>query len=432
MHKALERQLIRCYGSLQNVPEEQRVFLEQVNKTYTESDQEYSLMERALDISSKELTEANVLLREEKKEIEKKVKDRTKELSQEKSKLNRIAQNMNTGAILFNKNGQVTFINNKAREIIKFDDMDDSLVLEKLFNKFEGFPVEEYLERCMAGETLKIPEAEVSHLIFELLFQSLLISDGEDPTSFGHLIWIRDITEEKLLDRSKSELVAIASHQLRTPLTVTKGNVEMLLDESFGKLNDEQREVLAQTAESNENLISLVNQMLDITKIEKGNLYLNLKAVSLDVILEKIVDDLSVYAKTHNVLLKFDKPKVMPKVLADNDRLYQVFQNLIENAIQYCHNDKDGVCPVNISVGLNPDKINIKISDLGIGIPKQEQEKIFGMFYRASNAVNLISSRTGLGLYIVKSIVELFGGTIRFESEENNGTTFYIELPVVK
>ena len=122
----------------------------------------------------------------------------------------------------------------------------------------------------------------------------------------------------------------------------------------------------------------------------------------------------------------------MPKVLADKDKLYQVFQNLIENSIRYCHNDKGGACPVTISARSDPDKVYVEISDLGIGIPKREQKKIFEMFYRASNAVRLISVGTGLGLYMVKSIVEHFGGTIKFESEENNGTTFYVELPVVK
>jgi two-component system, OmpR family, phosphate regulon sensor histidine kinase PhoR len=435
MHKTLKRQLTRFYGSLGNVPSDLKPFWELVSKTYTDNDSEYTLMERALDISSKELTEANKLLREENEEIEKRVIERTAELSQERSKLNKIAQNMKTGAILLDEEAQVTFINNKAREIVDLEDGDkDSEVLDKLFLKFKKIPLRGYLERCMRGDTVEVPEIEAGYSIYEIFFQSLesekLGKKSGKQSYFGHLIWIRDITEEKLLERSKSELVAVASHQLRTPLTVTKGNTEMLLDGSLGDLSDEQREVISQTSESNEQLITLVNQMLDITRIEKDGLAMDLENVSTDKILQKVIRDILSFAEKNNVSIKYSKQGEIPEISGNKERLYQVFQNLVENAIKYCKNDKDKVCPVTVSTSSSGGFVNIEIADRGIGVPKQEQEKIFERFYRASNAVRFKSSGTGLGLYIVKSVIENLGGNVRFESEEGKGTTFFISLPV--
>lgn len=431
MHKSLERQLTHIYGLPENVPKEQKPLLELVNKTYTDNDNEYGLMERALAISSQELTEANKLLREENEEIEKKVKQRTTELSQERSKLDKIAQNMNTGAILLDEDAKVTFANHRAKEIIGLSDNDNSKVLEKFFNKFKKYSPKKSLKKCMHGNAVKISEAEADYSIYEILFQSLKSDLKGSLSSFGYLIWIRDITEEKLLERSKSELVAVVSHQLRTPLSVTKGNTEMLLDEGLGKLNNEQRRVISQTAESNERLIALVNQMLDITKIEKKRHPRDLKKLSIDKILEKTIKNISPYAKEKNVSIRYSGPKEkIPEILAYEDDLYKVFQNLIENAVDYCQNNKDKICPVYISIKSSSEKISVEISDSGVGIPKQEQNKIFERFYRASNAPRFKSGGTGLGLFIVKSVVENLGGIVKFESEEGKGTTFFITLPL--
>ena len=433
MHKTLERQLVKFLGSLEKAPKELKGLFEQISKTYTGSDQEYILMERALDISSKELTKANIFLREEKTEIEKRVEERTKELSQERRKLDRIAQNMDTGAILLDKEGAVIFINNKAMEMINFTGKDNSKVLHYLFEKFKEYPIKENLQKCISGDNVEMSEVQIYNNIYEILFQKLMENVKGSNESFGHLIWIRDITTEKLLERSKSELVAVASHQLRTPLTVTKGNTEMLLDESFGKLNDEQKKIISDTHESNEKLITLVNQMLDITRIERSILPFTLEEVHVDEILKKAIDDLAAYASSSGVIINYIKPEHdIPKLNADKERIYQVLQNLIENSIKYCLPDNTKQCKVDISLQSTKDVVDIEITDNGIGIPKSEQSRIFERFYRASNVTAQAGSGTGLGLYIVKSIVEHFGGKIRFDSEENKGTTFYITLPLAK
>jgi len=372
-------------------------------------------------------------LAEEKKKVEQRVMVRTAELEQEKSKLNQITQNMTTGALLLDGQGEVIFVNKEASKILGLKDDDNKSALKKLYRTFENAPIGEHVKKCLLGEQTKIPEIQVGDKIFEILFRCLSENTEHATHFFGYLIWIQDITEEKLIQRSRSELVAVASHQLRTPLTVTKGNTEMLLDETFGPLNSEQQKLITQTAQANERLIRLVNNMLDLTKMEKGKLEMILEQVHIEEILESVVTDLRFYAKKHVALVQYTKPdKQVPAVMADRTRLHQVFQNLIENAIRYCAPSQGKTCSVKISVDISDTQVTVHVSDTGIGIPQQEQSKIFERFYRASNAVRHAASGSGLGLSTVKSIIEQLGGKVWFESKENKGTTFHLMLPIVK
>jgi signal transduction histidine kinase len=362
-----------------------------------------------------------------KKEVEDKVIQRTAELANEKSKLNQIAENMTVGAILLDDSGKVLFVNNEAKKIINLGDDDTSTALDKLYEKFGDPHVKDSTYKCLSGEPVEIPEIEYREFIYEIVFRCIS-KDGEGI--FGHLIWIRDITEEKLLSRSKSELVAVASHQLRTPLTVTKGNTEMLLDRSLGEINEEQETVLKHIVEANTKLITLVNEMLDITKIERNKLHMDITKIDVLKIVRSTIDNLGEYAKRHGTTFCFTEPGKIPLVLGDQMRVQQVFQNLAENAIQYSRKPSDRECSVNVNMEVKDKFVEVSVSDSGIGIPIREQEKIFERFYRATNSVKFASSGTGLGLYIAKSVMDELGGSIRFESEENVGTTFFVTFPI--
>jgi signal transduction histidine kinase len=231
-----------------------------------------------------------------------------------------------------------------------------------------------------------------------------------------------------LLERSKSELVAVASHQLRTPLTAMRGNVEMLIDESFGELNKEQHELLDDIDVSTIRLITMVNEMLDITKIEKGDLEMSLERLNVKENIDSVIADLGGYAERHE--FKIDSSGIMSDVVIEGDRMRvrQVFQNLIDNSIKYSRHPGKLVMSSKKANG----KVELTFADNGIGIPKIEQPKLFERFYRASNTAKTASSGSGLGLYIVKSIIEQLGGEITVQSEEEVGTTFVVTLPAVK
>lgn len=367
-------------------------------------------------------------LDEEKKAVENRVLDRTKQLEQEKEKLMQVTQNMKGGAILLDEKRNVIFTNANIWDMLgaTVEKINDTDALDLLFNKFKDTDIKKYFQRCIHGETFHVPEIESGERVYEIFFHYLEDHVRAERKHFGYFILIFDITDVKLLERSKSELVAVASHQLRTPLTAMRGNVEMLIDESYGKLSSDQHELLDDIEISTIRLIGMVNDMLDITKLEAGNLEMTPEKLDIGKIIRSIVEDLKDYAHKHAFTITHDPvAESVPSVYGDRVRVRQIFQNLIDNAIKYSRHP--GV--LTISYHSRKGVVEIELKDNGIGIPKNEQSKLFGRFYRASNSAKSASSGSGLGLYIVKSIVEQLNGSIRFESVENVGTTFYITLP---
>ena len=385
------------------------------------------MKEREVELENIKKATLNILddLEEEKKAVERRVVERTQEIVHEKEKLHQVTKNMNDGAILLNTEGEVIFVNERVYELMGIKDQDrlPELSLDFLFNHFKSVDIKKYFRQCVEGETFRIPEAEVGGKIFELFFHCLEYTQKTNQSD-GCFILISDITDRKLLERSKSELVAIASHQLRTPLTAMRGNVEMLIDESYGAMNSGQHELLGDIEVSTKRLITMVNDMLDITKIEQGKLDMINESVNMNGLIASICMDLGDYAKRHMFTIDMNIPEDIV-AYGDKLRMRQVFQNLIDNAIKYSRN------PGKLSIIVQADRTHVEVilKDNGIGIPKSEQAKLFDRFYRASNTANTATSGSGLGLYIVQSIVGQLNGTIRFESEENVGTTFFVSLP---
>lgn len=369
-------------------------------------------------------------LDEEKRLVDEKVKKRTSELQAEKWKLSHITESMHVGVILINNNNEPVFVNQKGKTMLDINN-DISDAVTKLRDFFPNHKeVESMLHSCALGKSKQLPEVENEHGIFEITFMcDTEIKKHTDNGFTGRAIWIRDITDEKQLERSKSELVATASHQLRTPLTVARANLEMMLDGSFGKINKKQKELLSDSQESVIRLIGMVNDMLDITKIEKGAIGLTLENVDVMEPVTEVIENLKNHAEKHGISITLTPPPEPIIVHADRNRLAQVFQNLIENAIKY--GKKDG--EISISFTRKEDKVQISITDDGIGIPQVEQAGIFKRFYRASNAIRFSSGgSSGLGLSIVKSYIKQMGGSITFYSKEDVGTTFDITLPLTK
>ena len=170
----------------------------------------------------------------------------------------------------------------------------------------------------------------------------------------------------------------------------------------------------------------MVNEMLDITKIEKGDLEMTIEPLNVKEILDSVTGDLDTYSKRHEFTISLAGVDSAISIQGDKVRVRQVFQNLIDNAIKYSAHP--GV--LDVSTKINGATVEVSFKDNGIGVPKNEQSKLFGRFYRASNTAKTASSGSGLGLYIVKSIAKQLGGDIRFESTEGKGTTFFVTLPM--
>lgn len=225
--------------------------------------------------------------------------------------------------------------------------------------------------------------------------------------------------------RMKSEFISIVSHQLRAPLTNLKWVAEILTSEKFHD-SVEQEEYLASLKENSNRMLELVNDLLIISRIEQKNFSQRKEEVSMEELIEELIARFSAFSKDAGIEISFCHQENLPKVFFDRSQLKIIIENLLDNAVRYA--PKCG--KVEIWLGRKGGKMFFRISDGGIGIPKDEQKYIFQKFFRADNASKKQAQGSGLGLYAVKTIINKLGGKIWFESEENKGAEFYFTLPI--
>lgn len=228
------------------------------------------------------------------------------------------------------------------------------------------------------------------------------------------------------IDKVKADLILLASHQLRTPLTSIKWSTEALTSPSADLTQQKQQQYINQIHDSTERMIEQVNELLDATKIGLGTSSVNPSLVDLAPILTQVLEDLSAMTQDNKITVKQKIDKKLPPVWIDPTWMYIILQNLLSNAIKYSREGGD----VDVLVEQYKRDVFIRVSDNGCGIPANQQDKIFGKLFRADNAKRIIGEGSGLGLYITKALVEQFGGEIWFESIENQGAVFYVKLPI--
>ncbi len=230
------------------------------------------------------------------------------------------------------------------------------------------------------------------------------------------------------LDIEKSEFISIASHQLRTPLTAIKGYISLILEGSYGAVTASIQDVLEKVYSVNSRLVHLVEDLLNVSRIEAGRIQYNFEPTQLEPLIAELVDMFTPTAKNKNLTLKMRLPKVpLPKLTVDPNKIKEVVSNLIDNSLKYT---KEGGTTVTLeSAG---DKARITISDTGIGIKPEDIGKLFEKFVRTKETTKMVSSGTGLGLFVGRNFVEAHGGKIWAESEgADKGSRFIIELPLV-
>ena len=231
------------------------------------------------------------------------------------------------------------------------------------------------------------------------------------------------------LDKAKSEFISLASHQLRTPLSIIKGYISMFLEGAWGETTKKQKEHLEKVYTSNERLIKLVEDLLTVSRIESGRLEFDFQLLDLANLTESIIKDFSQIAAKKELYLKYLKPaRLLPKVKADSLKIRQVIQNLIDNALHYT--EKGGAT---IQLKTEGNRVVFSIEDTGIGISSEERVTLFEKFSRGKGVTKMHTEGTGLGLYLAAKLVEAHQGRIWIESEgKGKGSVFYFELPVNK
>ncbi len=350
------------------------------------------------------------------------VEEARKEAEEERDKTLAIIENFPEGLLFFGGENELSSINPKARD---FFNLEPENILGKDIGALRKISSLQPLMEIL-GEELEVYQKELKireGLVLEV--STIAITSAEEKV--GALVILRDVTREKIIERLKTEFVSIAAHQLRTPLSAIKWTLRMILDGDLGEIQQEQRKFLEGTYGSNERMIKLINDLLNVTRIEEGRFLYDIKSQDIIDIVKKVIDSLKQIAKRKRVKFSFKIPKKeIPQVEVDSEKISLAIQNLVDNAIHYTKSG--GEVKVSLSYSKKEKQILFSVKDTGIGIPKEQQRRVFTRFFRAANAIRAETEGTGLGLFIAKNIVEAHGGKIWFESVENKGTTFYFTL----
>jgi len=351
------------------------------------------------------------------------VDEARKKAEEERDKTTAIIVNFADGLLVFDKEGRLSSANLQAEEFfgIKAKNMTRKTVLE-----LAEIPNLHPLISILGAEIKGVYRKELpvkDNLTLEV--STVPMMSGQEV--LGTFVVLHDITREKMVERIKTEFVSLAAHQLRTPLAAIKWTLRMLLDGDLGEITAEQREFIEKTYQSNERMIALINDLLDVTRIEEGRYLYKPSFAQFESIVQFVINSLKEEVQKKGIKFEFKKPiKKLPKVKIDVEKIRLTINNLLDNAIRYTPLGGG----ITVSLSRLKHEIEFSIKDTGVGIPKDQQARVFTKFFRGANVMRLATEGTGLGLFITKNIIEAHGGKIWFESEENKGTTFYFTLPL--
>lgn len=409
--------------------EEQRDELDRITKMLTKRDLRLSKIreEREKELGQlEERTEALEKSRRALMNILEDFKQARNRAETEKRKTQAIIHNLTDGILLFDVENRLAMINPRV-EI--FFEIKQEQVIGQDISELEKFPKLKKLLDFLKGRPGTISRAELEieeNLVLEVSSLPVTKPEGE---KVGTLIILHDITREKRIERMKTEFVSLAAHQLRTPLSAIKWTLKMLLDGDLGELTKEQHEFLQKTYRSNERMINLINDLLNVTRIEEGRYVYKTKFVRFGQLVESVIGRAKEEIKRKGIKFEFKKPEQkLPQVEVDTEKIRLAIKNLIDNAVRYTPSGGR----VTVTLKCEEQAIKFAIKDTGIGIPEDQQDQIFTKFFRAENAIRTETEGTGLGLFITKNIIEAHGGKIWFESKVGKGTTFYFTIPVKK
>lgn len=329
--------------------------------------------------------------------------------------------------LLWSRERGVTFMNKRAEELFRIS---RDMVLDR--------PIEQLIShetaRLRSALMLEVSEddTEITHFI---------VPEGERERSFivsrvtmslrkgygSEMRIFRESTHQEAVSKLKSKFMSVAAHQLRTPIAGLKWVIQMLLNGEAGPITDMQRDFLGRAAQTAERMIGLISDLLDVSRIEEGRFEYSFE-VQTDFVelVEDIVNPFMGQAKDKGIELHFERPKEsIPPLLIDVSRLTIAIENIVQNAFKYTLHGT-----VHISMKREGENIALIVKDTGVGIPKDEQGKLFAKFYRGRNVMEKGIEGTGLGLFITKAILARHGGDITVTSDEGKGTTFIMTLPI--
>ena len=365
------------------------------------------------------------------REAEKLALERNRTLSDldtEKSRIRTIIESFPSGVVVTDPKGRVVLMNPAFRQLLGLD------TNVKTGNRIEDYLPNEDLCRLVMeisqGKHVDyddIPDYEFSlgeEKYFMARGQPVL---GEKKECLGAVLNVVDISAMKLLDQLKSEFVAKVSHELRSPLSTIHEQLALVIKDMVGEDFEQDQYILDRAREKTKGLISLIGDLLDLSRIEEGIICQEPESVRLDEILGNIIDFLKTSAQKKNQSLSLVPPQnELPELTADPIALESIFGNLIANAINYTQEGGKIIVTVDMA-GIN---VRVRVKDNGFGIADKYLDKIFERFYRVKDDKTRYITGTGLGLPIVKGLLDSMGGHIDVESEPGKGSVFTVLIPI--
>lgn len=342
----------------------------------------------------------------------------THEINENKLKLSSIIENTADGILVINQNNKIVIWNRAAEEITGFDNARNFLKKNRQVESYL-YSAKEFTEKKMI-----VTNADNTKIWLEFI---LTKNKSEFENIDEYIVVIRDVTKEKNIELHQKEFIYTATHELRTPITAIKGYLSMIIEGDAGKINLIQKRYFERAYGASEKLNSLVEDLLNVARIDENRLLFDKTSFNISPLIDEILTEFRQKASIKNISLS-KKDQANVEIEADIHKTKQALANLIDNAIKYTPPRGEIVVKINSS----KNQANIEIIDNGVGIPKKDQHLVFNKFHRVYNSETIKAGGTGLGLFIVKNLIEKQGGKIDVDSKLGVGSTFKVALPLSK
>lgn len=389
------------------------------------------------------------VLAEEFNDMHRNLKIAVEKLINAEQQMTTIVDCLSEGLIVVDMNDKILYFNPAAKYLLNYNETAEFperftelirttnlTVLANVYGKDSRSTVEINLDQEDENRVLRVVTSQ---------FESIDVNtNGEDATAenanlTGMIYVFDDITREHEIDRMKSDFVALVSHELRTPLTSIIGFISLVLDGKVGQINDMQEQSLSRAHRQSQRLAMMINDLLDISRIEAGRIVMKLDPVEVIEIAQQRLEELKPQADEKEIILDLDTPSDLPNLTGDTERIGQILTNLIGNAIKFTPTQgkvsvkmSRKACPVELDHTIDEnDGVHVEVIDTGPGIPEQERENIFDKFQQLGNVQTREQGGTGLGLSIARGFVEAHKGTIWVDTGENDkGCNFQFWIPL--
>lgn len=344
-----------------------------------------------------------------------------------------LLEDLPLGFLVFNKKIELTKANQRAYSLLGFQDVNPPntvQVLEILKTVRGNGDATNFVDWLHQSKTRRIQEVHRWSMAIlkngdQLSACDVLVHyNNHDSNDYELVVLLIDRTDEYEHQEKQMEFISLAAHELRGPITVMRGLINILEDETVDQLSDEHKNLITRMAVSSRQLAGYVDNILNVSRIDRDGFAVNASEASWQNIISQATNDLGIRARAHKRKLEVNIPKNLPTVAVDQSIIMHVINNLVDNAIKY--SPENGT--VKISATTKENTVETTIQDFGIGIPANVVDNLFTKFYRSHKSKQLVSG-TGLGLYLCKAIIEAHGGNIWVRSSEGVGTTFGFTIP---